>query len=700
MTSSLALRRLFLTTSFLALAAPALAHADDAPGKPDKAPEEITVIGKRVIKGSAGATGLDLSLRQTPQSVTVVDEQQIEDFSLTTANQVLTAIPGIQVDAAETDRSVYSARGFDITNFQVDGVGQPLIWGIQYGDIDSVIYDRVEAIRGSTGMLTGTGNPSATINYIRKRPTSTFQSELTAAYGSWNDKRLTADLSGPLNKSGTLEGRFVYANEDKDTWLDYNHVNRNVYYGVLAWDITPRLKLTGGYSQQDNLADGVTWGALPLTYSDGTPITSYKVSDSTSAPWTYWNTHDRTAFGELSYAFDNGWTAKITATHRSFDYTDKLLYAYGSPDTSDSVNILAWPGVFPAKADQAMLDAQASGPFSLFGRAHELVFGVNAATATTRQWESYSTTTSYYPALSTWGDAYPAEPRFTALDLAEDTLTKTVRVYGAAHLNFTDRLKGVVGFNAFQLKGTGYSYAVDQARSDSAVSPYLGAVYDLTKNVSAYASYSDIYNPQYQVDVDRKTLPAATGKAYEAGLKSEWFDRRLYASAALFKSEQHNLAEAAGTDPDSLQTYYAPTEARSQGYELEVAGRVTPNWTLNGGWTDLKIEDANGDPSRLYSPRRTFKLSTTYQIPQWRDLKLGAAVRWQDDTSTVDNGATIVQRAYAVADLMASFRLTDHVAAALNVNNAFDQKYWSSLAWGQAFYGAPRSAILSLSYRY
>ena len=72
MTSSLALRRLFLTTSFLALAAPALAHADDAPGKPDKAPAEITVIGKRVIKGSAGATGLDLSLRQTPQSVTVV----------------------------------------------------------------------------------------------------------------------------------------------------------------------------------------------------------------------------------------------------------------------------------------------------------------------------------------------------------------------------------------------------------------------------------------------------------------------------------------------------------------------------------------------------------------------------------------------------------------------------------------------------
>ncbi|MFT4075466.1 MAG: TonB-dependent siderophore receptor [Asticcacaulis sp.] len=655
-----------------------------------------------MIKGSAGATGLDLSLRQTPQSVTVMDAQQIKDFGLDTANKVLANMTGIVVDAIETDRTEYNARGFDITNFQVDGVGQPLLWGTQFGDLDTAIFDRVEAIRGATGMMTGTGNPSATINYIRKRPTPIFQSELTASYGTWDDKRLTADVSGPLNQSGTVEGRLVYGYEDKDSWLDFNHVNRNVYYGIVSWDITPKLKLTGGYSQQDNQADGVTWGGLPLTYSDGTPITSYEVSDTSSAPWTYWNNQDKTAFGELSYAFDNGWTAKVTATHRELDYSAKLLYAWGNPDATTGEDVLAYAGKYDAYAKESMVDAQASGPFSLFGREHQLVFGINTAQMETVEWESLANSYDYYAPLSEWRNTYPADPGYEDPYLAEDTFTNTTRVYGAAHLNLADRLKGIVGFNAFQLKGTGDSYEVSTDRSDAAISPYFGAVYDVTKQISAYASYSDLHNPQYETDEDHKTLPAAVGKAYEAGLKSEWFDKRLYATVAVFKSDQHDLAEAIGTDPETLQTYYAATEAYSKGYELEVAGRITTQWSLNGGWTDLSIKDGEGNDSRLYTPRRTLKVSSTYRIPQWRDLKLGTAVRWQSKTSVVDSNTegTVVQKAYAVTDLMASFRVTSQIYASLNVNNVFDKQYWASLSQGQAYYAAPRSASVSLSYHY
>ena len=222
---------------------PALTHAQDSGADKDT---QLVVIGKRVIKGSAGATGLDLSLRQTPQSVTVVPAARIQEFGLSDANQLLATIPGINVEADETDRTYYNSRGFDIINFQVDGVGQPLDWGLQVGALDTAIYDRVEAIRGATGMLTGTGNPSATINYIRKRPTRTFQSELSAGYGSWNDLRLTADVSGPLNRNGTLAGRLVYARTNTDSYLDDYSVDRNVYYGVLSYDLTPKLKLTGG----------------------------------------------------------------------------------------------------------------------------------------------------------------------------------------------------------------------------------------------------------------------------------------------------------------------------------------------------------------------------------------------------------------------------------------------------------------------
>jgi len=221
---------MLMATSAAALLSAAVAHAE-APEAPaaDSEAREVVVIGKRVIKGSAGATGLDLSLRETPQSVTIVTAAQIKEFALTDANQLLATIPGINVEADETDRTYYNSRGFDILNFQVDGVGQPLDWGLQVGALDTALFERIDAIRGATGMLTGTGNPSAVINYIRKRPTKTFQADVTASYGSWDNARLTADVSGPLNEDGTVAGRFVYARTVSDSYLDYYSTDRSVY---------------------------------------------------------------------------------------------------------------------------------------------------------------------------------------------------------------------------------------------------------------------------------------------------------------------------------------------------------------------------------------------------------------------------------------------------------------------------------------
>jgi outer membrane receptor for ferric coprogen and ferric-rhodotorulic acid len=98
-------------------------------------------------------------------------------------------------------------------------------------------------------------------------------------------------------------------------------------------------------------------------------------------------------------------------------------------------------------------------------------------------------------------------------------------------------------------------------------------------------------------------------------------------------------------------------------------------------------------------PRKTLKLSTTYSIPDLRDLKLGAAVRWQDDISVVDL-STVTQDAYAVVDLMAGLNLTDKVRATVNVKNLFDEKYYTSLMWNQSYYAAPRSASVRLDYTF
>lgn len=688
------LSRTLLLAGAAAAALAGAAHAEEADA------DAATVSGL-VVEGAraqtTAATGLDLSLRQTPQSVSVITAAQIETFALDTVNDLLAYVPGINVEKVETDRTYYNARGFDITNFQVDGVGLPLIWGIQFGDLDTALFERVEAVKGANSLMTGTGNPSATINHVRKRPTDTFEGEVSAQLGSWEDKRLEVDLSGPLTSEGAVRGRFVYANQDKGSYLDHYGVNRNVYYGVVTWDVTSRLSLTGGYSRQDNRARGVLWGALPILYADGGLI-DYPTSASTSADWTRWNTLDETGFAEAAYAFDNGWRLKGVATVKRFEEYAKLLYAYGAPDPATGLGVYGMSGIYPSAYDQYMLDVEASGPVTLFGRTHELVVGAHTSRAEGKEWEDFSSDVIAYPSVLDWGTQQVAEPSYPGAYLAARSTDRVQRLYAAAHLNLSDRLKMVVGATGVKLKSRGYSYGTDTAKDEEKVSPYVGAVFDLTPNISLYASYTDIFNPQSEIDINQQKLSPAHGKSYEGGIKSEWLDGRLYATASLFKTKQYGLAEYAGALPNG-KSYYTGLDTFVEGFELEAAGRLTDQWTINGGYTDLSIEGEDGADVRTYIPRRTFKLATTYKFPELRNLTLGAAVRWQDDIY-IEDLAVIPQDAWAEFDLSASVDVTEQVRATLNVKNATDEKHLTSLMWNQSYYTAPRSVYVKLAYSF
>jgi len=706
---------LLSTSLSAALLLPAAAHAED---NDDQARAgEIIVTGTVAEQATASATGLSLTPRETPQSITIIDRQRIEDFALTNVSDLLAQTVGINVERVETDRTYFNSRGFDVTNFQVDGIGMPLVWGIQFGDLDTALFDRVEAVRGANAIMTGIGNPSATINYVRKRPTSDFQASVTGLVGSWNQKRLEADVSVPIGD--TLAVRGVYAHEDRDSYLDFNHVNRNVYGAIVAWAPTDRLKLTVGYTRQDNDADGVLWGALPLTYSDGTRI-DYPVSASTSADWTYWNVTDQSAFAELSYAFTNGWSLKGIFTYKRFEEEAKLLYAFGYPDKDTGLGVGGMTGIYPSTYDQYLSDFYASGPFKLFGREHQLALGVSTGRSNGLEYENFSSTYPDYPAVWDWGKVQVAEPTYPGAYLAAKYSDVLTRVYGAAHLNLADNLKAVVGASAMWINSKGNSYGTDQSRSDSAVSPYAGLLFNVTKNVTLYASYTDIFNPQVEVGLNGRKLDPAKGTSIEAGIKSEWFGGKLYATAALFRAKQDGLAEIAGVfgDPGGPcpdggkagSNCYIGVDTTSKGFEVELAGKITDNWSLSGGYTWLKLKDQDGNPTRTWLPTQTLKLATTYLIPELRDLKLGAQLRWQNEITYIDpyvqdagvitGDVTLKQKPYAVLDLMAQIRVIDRVTATVNVRNVTDTKYLASLMWGQAFYAAPRSVNFSLNFSY
>ncbi|MCX8477132.1 MAG: TonB-dependent siderophore receptor [Sphingomonas sp.] len=705
-------RALLSSALFLLPAGPAFAAtgpdpvADEDTQSQDKADKAEIVVTGSVATQSSSATGLTLSPRETPQSVTIVDRQRIDDFALTNVNDLLNQVVGINVERVETDRTYFNSRGFDITNFQVDGIGLPLIWGIQFGDLDTALFDSVEAIRGANAIMSGVGNPSATINYVRKRPTDTFKASASAQFGSWDQKRFEADVSGPI--SDTVSARVIFAHEDRDSWLDYNHVDRNVFGALVSWKVTPDLTATVGYSRQENKADGVLWGALPLLYTDGTRI-DYPVSASTSADWTYWNVTDQSVFAELDYQIGGGWSAKGVLTYKRFEELAKLLYAYGNPDRTTGLGVGGMSGIYPSTYDQYLGDFYASGPVKLFGREHQLAFGVSTARSDALEWEDFYLGAIDFPAVRDWGRLQVAEPAYPGEYLAADYTDRLTRAYGAAHVNFSDNLKAVVGASAMWIKSTGTSYGTDQSRKESGVSPYIGAVYDVTPHLSLYASYTGIFNPQSEIDVNRAKLDPAKGTSIEGGIKSNWFGGRLYATAALFRAKQKGLAAFVGVLPNG-DSYYEGEDTTSKGFEIELAGRVTDNWTLSGGYTGIEIEDEAGDKTRTFLPTKSLKLATTYTVPQLNDLRLGAQVRWQNQISLTDSNVqgyglvtgdvVVTQKSYAVVDLMAGIRLLDRVRATVNVRNVGNEKYLASLMWDQAYYAAPRSANVTLSFAY
>jgi outer membrane receptor for ferric coprogen and ferric-rhodotorulic acid len=650
--------------------------------------------GAYAVRRSGSATGLNQTLRETPQSVSVVTRARMDDFGLNNINDALDGVTGINVERVETDRFYYTARGFDIVNFQVDGIGIPLVYGNVSGDLDTLLYDRIDVVRGATGLVSGAGNPSAAINFVRKRPTKDLQASAEISYGSWNDKRMEGDVAGALNAAGSVRGRLVAAYQDRESHLDFYSATKGVFYGVVEADVGSNTLLTLGHTYQRNRPKGVLWGALPLYFDDGTP-TDYDVSTSNSAEWTYWHTDTAITFAELQHDFANGWQAKAVFTHNDIESDSKLLYMYGTPVAGTDTGLFAWPAVYAMKNKQDLLNVRVNGPFSLAGREHELVLGASFSKSSLTYEGAFGD--SLYAAVPSPFDGSFPEPVFNQAAGSADFEDKQRSLYAATRLQAGERLKLILGANHTHVESNGVSFGADRVRDEGEITPYAGVVYDLTRNVSAYASHTRIFMPQNEIGFDFLPLDPAEGHSNEVGVKGEWLDRRLNASLSVFKAKQDNLAEYAGFVAG--QSIYQGVDTHSQGFEIEVGGEVLPGLKLSAGYSQLSIEDDAGDDVRTYTPRKLFNLSGTWQATP--KLKLGTKLNWKGKT-WVDQGGGVETRqsSYALVDLMAQYKVDKHWTASLNLNNVMDEKYLTSLMWGQSFYGAPRNVNVSLSWKY
>ncbi|MBW7472693.1 TonB-dependent siderophore receptor [Marinobacter sp. M216] len=718
-----AFRRKALISAMMAATLPGLTWAQE--DKPvvlnalevsaDRGPVTSEETRSYTAESTTTTMKMGLTHRETPQSVTVITREQMDDFAQNDINDVLEGTTGVTVESVESDRTYYTARGFDINNFQYDGVGLPAVYDNVQGELDTAFFDRIEVVRGANGLMTGSGNPAATVNFIRKRPTAESSGSVSVTGGSWDQKRIVGDVSGAVSESGAVRGRVVAGYEDKDSYLDRYSNEKQMFYGVIEADLTDTTLLTLGHSFQTSDTDSPLWGALPLFYSDGT-ATDYARSTSTASDWSYWDNTQDNSFIELQQELAGGWRAQGTVFRLKNESESELFYQYGTPDPQTGEGLFAYPSQYDLDVEQWVVDTYATGPFNLANRTHELVLGATWSRSETVDESRYGQGIGDpLPPLNEWDGNYP-KPTFDNGVGGSDWTDKEVATYAAARWSLTDQLTAITGLRLTWLDSEGVSYGTAKTTSYDAVeTPYAGLIYDLNDNHSLYASYTEIFAPQTELDINRDRLDPIDGVNYEFGLKSEFADDRVNTTVALFQTEQKNVAEAAGTYPNSPDVYYRGIDGlESQGVELEFVGDVTDRIQLFAGYTFVDIEDADGNAAKSFVPEHLAQLRGTWKVPGIDGLKVGSQVRWQSEisqeqgvaTTGPNAGATIVteQDSYAVLDLMASYDFARHWNATLNVNNVTDEKYIESLkkfgASAQGFYGEPANASLTVSWAY
>ncbi|ASA57936.1 TonB-dependent siderophore receptor [Vibrio gazogenes] len=681
----------------------------------------MTVMGEGTdaytIDQTAAATRLPLSLQETPQAVTVISRQRIDDQQLNSVQGVLDNTTGIASYQSDSERTSFYSRGFLINNVQYDGIPTVVgnvVNGSGIGSLDTAFYERVEVVRGGSGLLTGTGNPSAAINLVRKRPTRDFSAAASIGAGSWDTHRGMADISTPLTEDGRIRARIVGTYQDGHSYLDGYKPKRKGFYGIIEADLTENTTLSLGYDYQDITPKGATWGGLPLWFSDGTQA-EYSRGKNYAQDWSHWDNTLKTAFAEIEHFFDNGWNIKATANQYRTEYDAELLGLVGRPDRETGLGFYP-SGAYPValasggRSRQNTFDVMASGPFELLGRQHDLVVGATSSRRTSSQKDIAPFYAGLVPVnVYNLGPAYP-RPDFDAkTSVPTHTRVKQSGIYSAVRFSLAEPLKLIIGgrFSNYEIddnvNGTSLHY-----KKSGEFTPYAGLVYDINNTYSTYVSYTDIFNPQTDYRDSRgNVLTPSKGKTKEIGLKGAYMDGRLNASVDLFETKLDNAAQMiAGTyTPSGSQAYQGADGTKSRGIELDLQGELAPGWNIYAGIAHFTAEDGDGVRLNSKLPRTTAQLFNTYQLSgDWHQLTLGGGIQWQSrfyqaaNTGTSTSGGE--QGSYALVSLMGRYDITKAINLAVNLNNVFDKKY--ALQKGDfdtVSYGAPRNVMFTLNYK-
>ncbi|MFY9073851.1 TonB-dependent siderophore receptor [Malaciobacter mytili] len=642
------------------------------------------------------ATKLNLSLRQTPQSVSVLTTQKMRDLGINSYDSMLNNVTGVSLNRWD-ERVNASARGFDLDYYKIDGMPTYITYNAR--DLDLSLYDRVEVVRGANGLTTGAGNPALSINLVRKRANSNeFKGDIFLRGGSWDSYSAMTDISTPLNSDKSIRARIIAKHEDSKSFMDNYEKENNLFYGVVDMNLTDTTFLSVGASYQKLDRKGIRWGGLPAFYSDNSK-TNFDRSKTVSEDWTAWDVETKSLFANLEQILYKDISLNLAYTYDEIKTDTALLYFAGKVNKADGsgLNYMDWKAQEEKK--QNTLDINVKVPFEVANLSQEIIVGATYSKDKTLKYDAVYPQ-GYYSTLPNFYDYNLDFPSSSSADVPyiirpEDIVQKGI--YLAGNFSLTNSLKLIAGARLSSWEYNSEDSNKETRKFDNEITPYVGLVYDIDKNHSLYTSYTSIFQPQDKKDRSDNFLEPIEGKNYEIGVKGEYFNGKLTSSLAIFRIEQDNVAQTDGDPIGGKQPYKSSEGVTSKGVEFDISGQVTDNLTLDFGIANFEARDADGEKFNTKASRTTANLFAKYTI---NNLRLGAGLNYKSKYYTQTDSGKITQDAYTLANAMIGYKINKNANLQLNINNIFDKKYYEGIGKNSMVYGTPRRVLLTLQYSF
>lgn len=645
------------------------------------------------------------SLREIPQSVSILTNQQIKDRNVDTLDQLAKQTPALRVLSNDDGRSSIYSRGYEYSEYSVDGLSAPM--ASIYGTMPNLFaFDRVELMRGPSGLFDSSGEMGGIVNLVRKRPTKDLQGHIGAGFGTRRQYKVEGDVSGSLNADGSVRGRVMAQTFGKAPRPAKKNNHHETVYAALDWDIGPQTTFGAGYLfQKRHITPD---NGLPLG-ADG-KLLPLRQNVFVGAPWNKFTLNSHEVFADLKHYFGNGGYGK--AGVRYADRDSDSNYAFGGSKLTPRNTLSATGLGIEAKQKSLTIDASYSQRFTWGNTANEYVVGAdykNIRSTILRGQYPVSRAQNYYRFGDlAYVDVLARAPRLAnAAYIRTETRQKETGAYGKLVIRPIDDLSLIAGgrighYNTEYENSTrraGRTRRTASSKGETKFTGYLGTVWNITPANSLYASYSTLYRPQPDaVGRDGNALKARQGTQFEFGYKGAYFDDKLNTRVSFYRLKDKNAAATVGNS-----VYSEPLAKRvMQGVETEISGAVTDKWQIHAGYSylDTKIKTpsraaSSDDLLFLMMPKHTASLWTSYAVTP--EFTLGGGI---NAMSGFESNQHVKTGGYATVDLMAGYAFTPKLKAQLNINNLFNRKYYARAGTANTFNipGAERSAVVNIRY--